>query len=415
MALWFLAAAAIGTFSHAAEASVGGVLWTVNIPPGAVGTVGAQCTGGSSGSAVAVVPGGKLNFPKFQTLLVTSCVEAGQAKLFFLDPSTNPATLVKTINTSVTPTNGWESLAVRPDKVDLIGCGVVSGSPKVYSIDFSSIPPNNTADGAATLIFTGPAGSTCQGLAWDVTSNPKTIYQSASTSPSIRHLSETGASVSEDVASGCPGTTTGMAVGVVNSATVPFAGSVLFVACPQGIESTPEIRQIKRADGSLVTSVEIPTGSLDLTGITSQPGDLECDPVTFGLSQSWHPGIRNKDVLWVKVRMPPTRTRRTPWVAVRRVRAVPPRRRRSRTRPEHRHRWRRAAGLLGGRKMVGRWPPRDCPRRGLYTRAVTSQSTSKSQFGSLCAWTRTRTTCSNRPSAMRRPLKRTPSSRSTTC
>jgi hypothetical protein len=32
----------------------------------------------------------------------------------------------------------------------------------------------------------------------------------------------------------------------------------------------------------------------------SQPGDIECDPVTFALSQSWHPGIRNKDVLWVK-------------------------------------------------------------------------------------------------------------------
>ena len=47
-------------------------------------------------------------------------------------------------------------------------------------------------------------------------------------------------------------------------------------------------------------SVEIPTGSLDLTEITSQPGDVECDPVTFALSQSWHPTIRNKDVLWVK-------------------------------------------------------------------------------------------------------------------
>jgi hypothetical protein len=293
MALGFLAAAAIGASTRAAEAAVGDVLLTVNIP------AAAQC-GTSSGTAVAVVPGGKVGFPKLQTLLVTSCVQSGQAKLFLLDPSTNPAALVKTINTSVTPTNGWESLAVRPDKVDLIGCGMVSGSPKVYSIDFSSIPPNTTNDGTATLIFTGPAGSTCQGLAWDVTSNPKTIYQSASTSPSIRHLSETGASVAGDVGSGCQGSTSGVTVGVVNSATLPFAGPVLFVACPEGVESPPEIRQIKRADGTLVTSVEIPTGSLDLTGITSQPGDVECDPVTFGLSQSWHPGIRNKDVLWVK-------------------------------------------------------------------------------------------------------------------
>ena len=47
-----------------------------------------------------------------------------------------------------------------------------------------------------------------------------------------------------------------------------------------------------------MTSVELPTGSFVLP--TLQPGDVECDPVTFGLSQSWHPGIRNRDVLWVK-------------------------------------------------------------------------------------------------------------------
>ena len=139
--------------------------------------------GSSSGSAVAVVPGGKLNFPKFQSLLVTSCVVGGQAKLFFLDPSTNPATLVSTLNTSVTPTAGWESLALRSDKVDLIGCGMVGGSPKIYSIDFNKITPNTTVDGTATLLYTGPAGSTCQALAWDGTSNPKTIYQSSSGAP----------------------------------------------------------------------------------------------------------------------------------------------------------------------------------------------------------------------------------------
>ena len=60
----------------------------------------------------------------------------------------------------------------------------------------------------------------------------------------------------------------------------------------------PEIRQIKRADGALVTSVDLPTGSFVLP--TSYPGDVECDPVTFAVSQSWHPTIRNKDVLWVK-------------------------------------------------------------------------------------------------------------------
>lgn len=288
---------AVGVLGGAAEAAVGDPLWTVNIPSGAVGTVGAQCTGGSSGSAVAVVPGGKLNFPKFQSLLVTSCVESGQAKLFFLDPSTDPATLVTTLNTSVTPTAGWESLALRSDQVDLIGCGIVGGSPKIYSIDFNKIAPNTVVDGAATLLYTGPVGSTCQGLAWDVTSNPKTIYQSSSgISPNVLHLSDSGSSIPGSVASGCSGLMSGVAVGVVSAEAPPFSGSVLFVACPDAV--LPEIRQIKRADGTLVTSAELPTGSFDLP--TPLPGDVECDPVTFAVSQSWHPTIRNKDVLWVK-------------------------------------------------------------------------------------------------------------------
>ena len=292
MALGFLAAAAIGICTPAAEAVVGDVLHTLNLP------AAAQC-GTGSGSAVAVVPGGKLNFPKFHSLLVTSCVVGVQAKLFFLDPSTNPATLVTTLDTSVTPTAGWESLALRSDKVDIIGCGMVAGSPKIYSIDFNKIAPNTTADGLATLLFTGPAGSTCQGLAWDVTSNPKTIYQSSSgASPNVLHLSDTGAPIAGSVSSGCLGPMTGVAVGVVSAEMLAFSGSVLFVACPERDDSTPEIHQIKRADGALVTSVELPTGSFALP--TPVPGDVECDPVTFALSQSWHPTIRNKDVLWVK-------------------------------------------------------------------------------------------------------------------
>jgi hypothetical protein len=298
LALGLVVALAVAGTAPLAEAAIGDVLWTVTIPAGAVGTVGAQCTGGSSGSAVAVVPGGKLNFPKFQSLLVTSCVESGQAKLFFLDPSTNPATLVTTLNTSVTPTAGWESLALRSDKVDLIGCGMVGGVPKIYAIDFNRIAPNTTVDGTATLLFTGPAGSTCQGLAWDVTSSPRTLYQSsAGASPNVLHLSEAGVSIAGSVPSGCAGPMTGVAVGVVSAEMPAFSGSVLFVACPDD-DSAPEVRQIKRADGSLVTSAELPAGSFELP--TPLPGDVECDPVTFALSQSWHPTIRNKDVLWVK-------------------------------------------------------------------------------------------------------------------
>ncbi len=292
---------AVGLLGGAAEAAVGDVLWTVNVP------AGAQC-GDSSGTAVAIVTGGKIGFPKIQTLLVTSCIQSGQAKLFFLDPSTDPATLVKTVNTTVTPSAGWESLALRPDKVDLIGCGMVSELPKIYSIDFSSIAPNTVADGTATLLFTGPSGSTCAGLAWDVTSSPKTIYQSTSpSSPNVLHLTEAGASSTPaNVPSGCPGAMTGVAVGAVSAETPAFSGSVLFVACPQAGDSSPEIHQIKRADGTLVTSTELPYGSFELLDLSSEfpipiaPGDVECDPATFGLSQSWHPTVRNKDVLWVK-------------------------------------------------------------------------------------------------------------------
>src|SRR5262245_45674336 len=153
--LGLVAMVLVAVSARPARATVGDVIQTLSIP------AAAQC-GGQSGTAVAVVPGGKVGFPKIPTLLVTSCVQAGQAKLFFLDPSRNPTELVKTLNTTVTPTAGWESLAVRPDQVDLIGCGMVEDVlgvvPKVYSIDYSSIPPNTTIDGTATFLFSGPAG-----------------------------------------------------------------------------------------------------------------------------------------------------------------------------------------------------------------------------------------------------------------
>ena len=119
----------------------------------------------------------------------------------------------------------------------------------------------------ASLLFTGPAGSTCQGLAWDGTSNPKTIYQSSSgESPNVLHLSEAGASIAGSVPSGCEGLMTGVAVGVVSAETPAFSGSVLFVACPEHpeSESPPEIRQINRAGGAPVFTVEFPTGSFEL-------------------------------------------------------------------------------------------------------------------------------------------------------
>ena len=144
VALGFAAAVVVGITEVAVEAAVGDVLWTVNIPSGAIGTEGAQCTGGSSGSAVAVVPGGKLNFPKFQSLLVTSCV-VGSPGEALLPGSVEP--IRPRWSRPLTPvsrwTAGWESLALRSDKVDLIGCGMVGGSPKIYSIDFNKIHPQH--------------------------------------------------------------------------------------------------------------------------------------------------------------------------------------------------------------------------------------------------------------------------------
>jgi hypothetical protein len=271
------------------DALVGDVLTTVTLPPGA------HCEE-SSGTAIAVVPGGKLGFPKIPTLLVTSCVRGGQAKLFFLDPSTSPTTLIKALDTSVTPSAGWESLALRSDRADLIGCGMVSGSPSIYAIDFNAIAPNTVVDGTATLLFTGPAGSTCRGLAWDVTSNPKSIYLT-SAGAAVLHLAEHGAPIAGDLPPGCAGGMAGVAVGVASTAASeeapPFSGSVLLVACGEDGEASEAaaIRQIAKADGGLIGSLESPT---------PLPGDIECDPMTFALSQAWHPTIRSKDVLWVK-------------------------------------------------------------------------------------------------------------------
>ena len=74
---------------RAAHGAPGDIRADVGIPV----DVAAQCDGaeGTSGTALALVPGGKAGFPASRVLLVTSCVQAGeggsQIKLFFTDPS----------------------------------------------------------------------------------------------------------------------------------------------------------------------------------------------------------------------------------------------------------------------------------------------------------------------------------------
>src|SRR5438132_12694857 len=108
---------ALGMTVAAAEAAVGDVFPPVAIPAGAL------CAG-DSGTAVAVVPGGKAGFPQIPVLLVTSC----QDKLRFLNPA-NSAAPVLTLTTSVTVSGGWKALTLRPDKGDLLACQQVSVNP----------------------------------------------------------------------------------------------------------------------------------------------------------------------------------------------------------------------------------------------------------------------------------------------
>jgi len=242
-------------------AQTGTLLQTVNLP------AAAQC-GSGIGTSVAAVPGSMLNLNQFPILLVTTCVAGNQSStLYFLDPSTNPATLVKTINTNPTPPFGWGSLALRGDKGDLLGCGNSSdGTHGIYAINIS--PFDGTAnDGTATFLFNSASGFTiCDGLAWDTEDN--TIFQSPDVFGTIFHFSETGTLLNSFPAPpGCPNS--GLAVG----------GTSLFAAC----DGVLTIHQLNKNTGSVFTS--FPTAG-------QRTEDLECDPVSFAAT--------GKDAMWSK-------------------------------------------------------------------------------------------------------------------
>src|SRR5437762_4648036 len=296
LVLGLVIALALATATRAADAAVGDVIKNVSIPAG--------CSVSEStdfGTAVAIVSGGKAGFPAIPSLVVTSCVtssEGTQSRLFFLDPVTSDpsataAVLKTTISTSVvTP---WNALAYRADTGDLLGCTNISGGPvltslsiastsstpahgDLYVIHFSQFDPAG-APGTATVLVAGPAGSNCNGIAWD-TKN-KTVYQTSAGS-NILHLTATGvAAVPATIPSGC--TTPVAGIGV--------AGVSLFVACaaPTGGPST--IRQLDKANGNLVRSfsVNLPAG---MTMV--DPAGVPDDPASFGLQASM------KDVLWTK-------------------------------------------------------------------------------------------------------------------
>jgi len=283
VALGFGLFVVVGTIAGRAEAvaiAVGDVLATVNIP-----TV-ALC-GGTGGTAVAVVPGAKFGFPKIPVLLVTSCIDSGQAKLFFLDPATSPATLVpptppqtNPIATLINPGGGWGALTYRADQTDLLACTVTGvGTTAIYSIDF--VPFNSAPDGTATLVMAGPTGSSCNGISWDlsnVSSGPGAIYLSPSAPGTsvFRTVMTTPTPTTTQIPSGCTGSVVTMGV----------AGRSLFVVCPPPIEGSPSIQQLDKTTGAASPPVR------PAFPPAFSPMALTADPVSLG--------TQFKDILWSK-------------------------------------------------------------------------------------------------------------------
>jgi thrombospondin type 3 repeat protein len=281
------------------EAAPGDLLATVTIPDAA--NCGTALTP-NFGKAVAVVPGGKLGFPSTPTLVGTNCTAGVESPstIFFLDPSTNPATIKA--NVSTTPALAWDALVFRADTADLLGCHEnIVGSPSLYVIHFS---PYDTvaAPGNTSFLTSGPAGSTCDGIAWDA--NDKTIYQASTNRATLSdpfnvvHYSASNSSAFTSIPSGC---------GNFFIGGVGIAGVSLFVGCsnqapavithadtvvadidtlPAVVSTGPSIRQLDKATGNLVVRT-LMNGS-----IPGFPGGLPDDPSTFGSAF--------KDAIWTK-------------------------------------------------------------------------------------------------------------------
>jgi hypothetical protein len=257
MSASYASSAPSASSASSASAATGDLLKTVHIP------AAAQCSSGL-GTSVTIVPGSMINMTQ-PILLVTSCFQLPQGdKLYFLDPATDPATLVKTITTTGVPPEGWGSLSLRGDKGDLIGCGNdPGGTHTIKAIDIS--PFNATPDGTSTTLFDAASGfDICDGVTWDTADN--TIFQSPDVSRTIYHFSATGGALGTIPSPGdCPNS--GLAVG----------GASLFAACNGHLK----IYQLNKSTGAVFTS-------FGYTG--SRTEDLECDPASFA----------PKDAMWSK-------------------------------------------------------------------------------------------------------------------
>jgi len=193
------------------EAAVGEVLKTVTIPNEA----NCASDGSDFGEVLAVVPGGKLGFPGTPTLVVTNCektIPVGElsstivSRLFFLDPSTNPATVKGTVDAG---TAQWQALVFRADTADLLGCQPGFEGPLVLSVIHFSPYDTVAAPGNVSFLTTAPSTATCAGVAWD--SKDKSIYQTSFQVPTgassqvILKYTPGNAGAATSISSGCAG------------------------------------------------------------------------------------------------------------------------------------------------------------------------------------------------------------------
>jgi hypothetical protein len=272
-----------------ARAAVGDFLTSVEVPDAALCGEGS----GASGTALALVPGSKVGRADVPIALVTSCnrlVQVGdetfetRSLLFFIDPAIHQDAspeVVATVITSVTASNGWGALVVRPDKGDLLACTATDTGTALYAIKYSVF---DATPGQATLVRNGPAGGTCDGIAWDPVDN--VVYQTSTNvltgtgGRAVLRFPETGTAAPVQIPSGCTDFLTGVHV----------AGVSLFVACTaDGADGS--MRQIDKATGLVVVrSFPLTTG---IESGVSDPGDLEYDPVSFtsdGTDAVWTKG-----------------------------------------------------------------------------------------------------------------------------
>lgn len=256
--------------ARAAWVNAAGTSFTVGgnlraITPTVAPTFADPTCGNSGGTSLALVPGSKLvpELP-YPVVLIVSCLDSNttvQTRLNFINPANGA--VVKQLSTTTAPTQanqgGWAHLVYRPDKGDLLGCGV---NGDLYTI---------TLAGIATLLPRPAVPNTCTGLAWDAEADM--IYlglnvggSNTSVGRVVRFKDGTTSLLGDFAGLPCDGN------GLV------ISGGVVLMSC----EGSLNLFRLDKNTG-VVLGVQ---GTLSATGLpvlSPEPGlgDLACDPVTF--------------------------------------------------------------------------------------------------------------------------------------